>query len=201
MTTWSRVTRSMLHFHHSLRVSLHYFVKHKQSETAESWLILDNITNLLSMFTQLNNEVAKDVQVKRMTCSKYPLLARKLSWRCFHIHLVATLQAMSNEKYMLFDDDAIIQVTRNVGQCPTWWPPCQIQVVPSVQCRKVWLTPTTRVPCSNATKTRNPLKLPGVPQTNETISAASGPKFTILWEHVEEILLLNKFFSDCRYVP
>ena len=45
----------------------------------------------------------------------------------------------------------------------------------------VWLTPTTRVPCSNAAKTRYPLKLPGVPQTNETISAASGPKFTILW--------------------
>jgi len=44
----------------------------------------------------------------------------------------------------------------------------------------VWLTPTTRVPCSNAAKTRNPLKLPGVPQTHETISAASGPKFTIL---------------------
>jgi len=37
----------------------------------------------------------------------------------------------------------------------------------------VWLTPTTRVPCSNAAKTRNPLKLPGVPQTNETIPAAS----------------------------
>ena len=48
---------------------------------------------------------------------------------------------------------------------------------------------------------RELLKLPGVPQTNETISAASGPKFTILWRHVEEILLLNKFFSDCRYVP
>ena len=29
---------------------------------------------------------------------------------------------------------------------------------------------------------------------NETVSAASGPKFTILWGHVEEILLLNKFF-------
>jgi len=41
----------------------------------------------------------------------------------------------------------------------------------------VWLTPTTRVPCSNAAKTRNPLKLPGVPQTNEKISAASGPKY------------------------
>ena len=40
----------------------------------------------------------------------------------------------------------------------------------------VWL-------CSNAAKTRmsrNPLKFAGVPQTNETISAASGPKFTIL---------------------
>ena len=65
----------------------------------------------------------------------------------------------------------------------------------------VWLTPTTRMPCSNAAKTPNPLKFAGVPQTNETISAASGPKFTILWGRVEEILLLNKFFSDCRYMP
>jgi len=65
----------------------------------------------------------------------------------------------------------------------------------------VWLTPTTRVLCNNTAKTRNPLKLPRVPQTNETISAASGPKFTILREHVEEILLLNKFLSDCRYMP
>ena len=37
----------------------------------------------------------------------------------------------------------------------------------------VWL-------CSNAAKMLNPLKFAGVPQTNETISAASGPKFTIL---------------------
>ena len=49
-------------------------------------------------------------------------------------------------------------------------------------------------PCSNAAKTQKTLKLPGVPQTNEMISADSGPKFTILCEHVEEILLLNKFF-------
>ena len=64
----------------------------------------------------------------------------------------------------------------------------------SALCSTLQLTPTTRVPCSNASKTRNPLKLPGVPQTNETISAASGPKFTILWGHAKEILLLNKFF-------
>jgi len=50
------------------------------------------------------------------------------------------------------------------------------------------------VPCSNAAKTGNPLKFAGVPQTNVTISAASGPKFTILSGHVEEILLLNNFF-------
>jgi len=37
-----------------------------------------------------------------------------------------------------------------VGRCPTWWPPCRIYVAPSAQRRNVWLTPTTRVPCSNA---------------------------------------------------
>ena len=59
----------------------------------------------------------------------------------------------------------------------------------------------TAVHCSNAAKTRKPLKVAGVPQAPETISAASRPKFTILWGHVDEILLLNKFFSDCRYMP
>jgi len=46
----------------------------------------------------------------------------------------------------------------------------------------VWLIPTTTVPCSNAAKTRNPLKLAGAPQTTGpiSVSAASEPKFTIL---------------------
>jgi len=56
------------------------------------------------------------------------------------------------------------------------------------------------MPCSNAAKTWKPYKVAGVPQTPERISAASRPEFTILCEHVE-ILLLNKFFSDCRYMP
>ena len=59
--------------------------------------------------------------------------------------------------------------------------------------------PTTRVPCS-AAKARNLLKVAGVPQTNEMTSAAGRPKFTVLWRHVDKILLFNKFFSDCRYV-
>jgi len=48
------------------------------------------------------------------------------------------------------------------------------------------------------------LKFAGVPQTPEPISAVSGPKFATLWGPgglVEEILLFNKFFSGCRYVP
>jgi len=37
------------------------------------------------------------------------------------------------------------------------------------------------MPCSNAAKTRNPLNFARVPQTTGSMSAASGPKFTILW--------------------
>jgi len=43
-------------------------------------------------------------------------------------------------------------------------------------------------------KKRKPLKVAGVPQTPETISAAGGPKFTVLCSRVDGILLLNKFF-------
>ena len=46
-----------------------------------------------------------------------------------------------------------------------------------------------QMPCSNAAKMRKPLKL-----ATGLISAASRPKFTILCRHLEEILLLNKFF-------
>jgi len=37
-------------------------------------------------------------------------------------------------------------------------------MAPSVQHRKVWLIPTAGVPCSKAAKTRNSLKLAGVPK-------------------------------------
>jgi len=62
----------------------------------------------------------------------------------------------------------------------------------------VWLMPCTRMPCSNAAKTRNALKFAWVPQTRQQISAASRPKLAILYYHLGEILLFNKFFSDCR---
>jgi len=62
-------------------------------------------------------------------------------------------------------------------------------VAPCVQCRKVWLMLTTWLPCSNAAKSRKPVKLVGKPML-----ATSEPKFTILWRYLEDILLLNKFF-------
>jgi len=37
-------------------------------------------------------------------------------------------------------------------------------MAPPVQRRKIWLTPTTKMSCSNAAKTRNPFKLAGVPK-------------------------------------
>jgi len=51
-----------------------------------------------------------------------------------------------------------------------------------------------RVLCTNAAKTRNPLKFVGVSKTPEPILAVSGPKFAMLCGHLEEILLLNKLF-------
>ena len=39
------------------------------------------------------------------------------------------------------------------------------------------------MPCSNAAKMLKPLKVAGVLQTGKPVSAASGPKFIILWGH------------------
>jgi len=50
------------------------------------------------------------------------------------------------------------------------------------------------MPCSNSATPQNPLKFAEVPQTTGSISLASGPRFTILWGHGEDTLLLNKFF-------
>ena len=58
----------------------------------------------------------------------------------------------------------------------------------------VWLTPTTRVPCSNAAKTRNPLKLAGVPKLTKRSQALVGRSSPYCGGHLEKILVLNNFF-------
>ena len=58
---------------------------------------------------------------------------------------------------------------------------CESFVIPFLVPRRIlWLTPADGVPCSNAAKTRKPLKFARVPQTRQRISAASRLKFTIL---------------------
>ena len=81
-----------------------------------------------------------------------------------------------------------------MGQCSAWWPPCGIKVAPSVQRHKVWLTPTTRVPCSNAAKTQNRLKFAGVTQTRQQISAVSRPSSPYYQDMWRRYCCLTIFF-------
>jgi len=65
-------------------------------------------------------------------------------------------------------------------------------VAPSVQRCKVWLTPTTRVPCSNTAKTRNALKFAGVPQTRQQVSAVSRPSspyYEDMWRRYRRLII------------
>ena len=75
-------------------------------------------------------------------------------------------------------------------------PPCGTCVAPSVQCRKVWLTPTSWLPYSKGAKTQKLLKLSGVHQTGKPISAASVPKFTILFTIWRTYCCLTSFFPN-----
>ena len=60
------------------------------------------------------------------------------------------------------------------------WDSAYLRQGTSYQCRDTDSASGERRGCSNEAKTRNPLKFAGAPQTNETISAASAPKFAIL---------------------
>jgi len=95
---------------------------------------------------------------------------------------------------------AKIWSNQNVGQCPSDGHPAECKWRPLSNAATL-ADARTRVPCSNAAKTWNPLKVAGVPQTHQWISAVSQPKFAILWGHVGQTLLFNKFFSDCQYMP
>ena len=83
----------------------------------------------------------------------------------------------------------------NIGECKTWtrsefctWQNSVTGQQPKMnkwctrpgdghRSSKVWLASIERRRCSNAGKTRNSLKLAGVPQTTGPIASASGPKF------------------------
>jgi len=65
----------------------------------------------------------------------------------------------------------------------------------------VWLTPTTRVVCSNAAKTRNPLKLPGGPKLTNRSQPLVGRSSPYCGDVYRRYCCLISFFSDCRYMP
>ena len=74
--------------------------------------------------------------------------------------------------------------TRNVGQCPTYGRPAEYRWRPLFNAA-VWLTPTTRLPCSNTAKTRNPLKLQGCPKLangSQSLAGRSSPYCVDMWK-------------------
>jgi len=74
-------------------------------------------------------------------------------------------------------------------------------VAPSVQHRKVWLMPTTRVPCSNAAKMWNLLNLlgsPKQPNRSQPLVGWSSPYCGDMWKRY---CCLTSFFSNCWYMP
>jgi len=65
---------------------------------------------------------------------------------------------------------------------------------PSVQRCKVWLTSTTRCRAVTLPRRETHSNLEGCPKMVNRSQPLLSRKFTILWGHVEDILLLNKFF-------
>jgi len=72
--------------------------------------------------------------------------------------------------------------------------PAEYRWRPLFNAAKFGWRPLLECHSSNAAKTQKPLKFAGVPQTCQQISAVSMPKFIIIWGHVEEASVFNKFF-------
>ena len=73
-----------------------------------------------------------------------------------------------------------------MGQCPTWWSPCRTQVAPSVQRRKVWLTPTTRCRAVTLPRCKTSGNLQGYPKLvnrSQTLVGRSSPYCGDMWTY------------------
>jgi len=142
-----------------------------------------------------DNDSGLCVQRVQLCCSLHTVQvhAQCSYYTCAHLSSPSTVYSIS----ILINTD----INQNVGQCPTRWPPC----------RKVWLMPTTRAPCSNAAttqnalkfaaRTRNPLNLPGCPKLAnryQLLVGRSSPYCAHTWRRY---CCITSFFSDCRYMP
>jgi len=87
-----------------------------------------------------------------------------------------------------------------VGQCPTWWSPCRTQVAPSVQCRKVWLTPATR--CRAVTLPRRDTRwnLQGclkLPDGSQPLVGRSSPYCAVMWRTYHCLTSFSPIVDTC----
>jgi len=91
--------------------------------------------------------------------------------------------------------------TRNVGQYPAWWPPCRIYVAPSVQRRKVWLTPLRESRAVTLPRRETRWNLQGclkLANRSQPLVHRSSPYYQ---DMRRKYCCLTSFFSDCRHMP
>ena len=68
-----------------------------------------------------------------------------------------------------------------MGQWPTWWPPCRIQVAPSVQRYKVWLTPCRAVTLPRRETGWNLQGYPKLVNRSQLLAGRSSPYCGDIW--------------------
>ena len=114
-------------------------------------------------------------------CNDLPLIT------IFNVHIAHFLLSLYSQKLKNFISDSSIDKIYQEQKELEMWANAQHDGRPAEYSWRplfnaaVWMTTHySRVPYSDAAKTRNPLKLAGVPQTTGSISAASRPKFTVL---------------------
>jgi len=91
---------------------------------------------------------------------------------------------LPRKRKSIFNKSANVESARNVGQCPTWWSLCRIQVAPSVQRRKVWLTPTTRCCAVTLSRRETSWNLQGCPKLfnrSQPLVGRSSPYCEDMW--------------------
>jgi len=87
-----------------------------------------------------------------------------------------------------------------VGQCPTWWSPCRTQVAPSVQRRKVWLTPATRCRAVRVPRRETRLNLQGclkLPDGSQPLVGRSSPYCEDMWRTYRCLTSLFPIIDTC----
>ena len=130
----------------TLYVHLHFTLVQRHWQLAT--LILTKLRYSRSTFQQLNLlQLFLFLFPFQLSLLCFPVAWQLLAVILFDNFLVVQLARLVLHTRVIPRDDKHEQIlstelqprqqwTRNVGQCPTWWPPCRMYVAPFVQCRK-----------------------------------------------------------------